>query len=40
MCLMSGTHCDSGGTPSADEKILGEIVSDISYNNAKKYFGF
>ena len=23
-----------------DEELLGKIVQDISYNNAKRYFGF
>ncbi len=39
LCDVLGEMAENGEFP-ADIKLLGEIVSDISYNNAKRYFGF
>ena len=39
LCGLLGEWVESGLYP-ADMKALGTIVSDISYNNAKNYFGF
>ncbi len=39
LCGLFGEWVENGEFP-ADEKILGKIVSDISYNNAEKYFNF
>lgn len=39
LCNMIGEWVDNGEFPE-DYGILGEIVSDISYNNAVNYFGF
>lgn len=39
MCDMIGTWVEDGEFP-CDMAILGKIVEDISYNNAKTYFGF
>ena len=39
LCNLIGNDVANGELP-ADEKWLGKIVSDISYHNAKNYFGF
>lgn len=39
LCDVFGNWVENGEYPN-DEKLLGEIVSDISYNNTKRYFGF
>lgn len=39
LCNLIGKDVENGELP-ADEKWLGKIVSDISYNNAKAYFNF
>ncbi len=39
MCNLIGTWVENGEFPQ-DYKILGKIVGDISYYNAKNYFGF
>ncbi len=38
LCNLIGTWVENGEYPN-DEKILGELVTDICYNNAKEYFG-
>ena len=38
LCNIIGKWVEEGEYP-FDEKALGEIVSDISYNNAARYFG-
>ncbi len=38
LCNYLGTLVEDGEYPN-DEKFLGQIVQDISYNNAKAYFG-
>ena len=39
LCQKLGKEVENGEIPS-DMKWLGQIVEDISYNNAKRYFGF
>lgn len=39
LCNMIGTWVENGEYP-WDEKVLSEIVCDISYHNAKRYFDF
>ena len=39
LCNIIGTKVDNGEFP-FDEKRLGQIISDISFNNARNYFGF
>ena len=39
LCNLLGTWVENGEFP-ADMEILSEIVKDISYNNAKRYFKF
>ncbi len=39
LCNLIGNWVENGEFP-ADMEILGEIVTDISYNNAKRYFNF
>ncbi len=39
LCNFLGSLVENGEFP-ADMDVLGEIVSDISYNNAVRYFGF
>ncbi len=38
LCNLIGTWVENGEYPN-DEKMLGELVSDICFNNAKRYFG-
>ncbi len=39
MCNLIGGWVENGEYPN-DEKVLGRMVQDISYNNAVRYFGF
>ena len=39
MCNLIGGWVENGEYP-ADEKVMGRMVQDISYNNAVRYFGF
>ena len=39
LCNLIGNLVENGEYP-ADEKTLGKMVQDISYNNTKNYFGF
>ncbi|MBQ3288105.1 MAG: glucuronate isomerase [Kiritimatiellae bacterium] len=39
LCQKLGKEVENGEIPS-DMKWLGQIVEDVSYNNAKRYFGF
>ena len=39
LCNLIGVWVENGEFP-ADMDILSEIITDISYNNAKRYFGF
>ncbi len=40
LCNYLGTLVENGEYPASDMDTLGEIVKDISYNNAIRYFGF
>lgn len=40
MCDMIGADVESGRLPSSELDFIGKMVEDISYNNAKEYFGF
>ncbi|MCR4763726.1 MAG: glucuronate isomerase [Lachnospiraceae bacterium] len=40
LCNYLGTLVENGEYPESDMETLGEIVKDISYNNAVRYFGF
>jgi glucuronate isomerase len=39
LCNILGSDIERGLIPK-DLKLVGALVEDISYNNAKKYFGF
>jgi glucuronate isomerase len=39
LCNLIGGWADNGEFP-GDIEALGQIVKDISYNNAKNYFAF
>jgi glucuronate isomerase len=39
LCDLIGKWVENGEYP-YDEKTLGQIVNDVSYYNAKRYFGF
>jgi glucuronate isomerase len=39
LCNILGSEMERGILPN-DLKLVGALVQDISYNNAKKYFGF
>ena len=39
LCNLIGNDVENGEIP-ADMEFLGQMVQDISYNNAEKYFGF
>jgi glucuronate isomerase len=39
LCNILGSEIEKGRIPN-DMKLIGGMVQDISYNNAKKYFGF
>ena len=39
LCNLIGGWVENGEYP-ADEKVLGNLVEDISYRNAVRYFGF
>ncbi|MGN1423785.1 MAG: glucuronate isomerase [Oscillospiraceae bacterium] len=39
LCDLLGELAENGEFPN-DLETLGEIASDISYGNAKRYFGF
>ena len=40
LCSMLGKLVESGQYPASELPVLGKIVEDICYNNAKEYFGF
>ncbi len=40
LCNFLGTLVENGEFPASDLETLGEIVKDISYNNAVRYFNF
>ena len=39
LCNLIGTDVENGELP-RDMDLLGKMVQDICYNNAKNYFGF
>jgi glucuronate isomerase len=39
LCNLLGNDVENGELPN-DKKLLGQMVEDISYNNAKRYFNF
>ena len=39
LCELIGNWVENGEYPN-DMKVLGNLVKDISYNNAVRYFGF
>ncbi|MDP3130491.1 MAG: glucuronate isomerase, partial [Bacillota bacterium] len=39
LCDLFGAEIERGHFPD-DEELLGRIIEDISYKNAKEYFGF
>ncbi|WP_167956963.1 glucuronate isomerase [Anaerosporobacter faecicola] len=39
LCELVGNWVENGEYPN-DEKVLGKMIEDISYNNAVRYFGF
>ena len=40
LCNIIGRDIENGVLPASDIKRIGEMVADISYNNAKRYFQF
>ncbi len=40
LCDVIGADVESGRLPRSEMKFLGQMVEDISYNNAKRYFEF
>ncbi len=40
LCDVLGRDIEDGKLPGSEMKFIGELVSDISYNNAKRYFEF
>ncbi len=40
LCNIIGTDVERGKLPASEIEFLGEMVADISYNNAKNYFEF
>jgi glucuronate isomerase len=39
LCSILGSEIERGIIPN-DMKLIGSFIEDISFNNAKKYFGF
>ena len=40
LCNLIGNDVEAGLLPASEMDFLGRMVEDISYNNAKRYFGF
>ncbi|MEG1748438.1 MAG: glucuronate isomerase [Tannerellaceae bacterium] len=40
LCNLLGSEIERGLLPSSELPFIGKMVSDISYNNAKRYFGW
>lgn len=40
LCNLLGNEVESGELPSSELPFIGQMVEDISYNNAKRYFGW
>ena len=40
LCNLVGQDVERGLLPESEMKRIGQMVADISYHNAKNYFGF
>ena len=40
LCAMLGNEIENGELPASELPFIGNMVEDISYRNAKQYFGF
>ena len=40
LCNMLGNEIEKGLLPASELSFIGQMVEDISYNNAKRYFDF
>jgi glucuronate isomerase len=40
LCNLLGNDIENGLLPASEMKFIGQMVEDISYNNAKKFFDF
>jgi glucuronate isomerase len=40
LCDMVGADVDSGRLPLSEMERIGQMIEDISYRNARDYFGF
>ena len=40
LCNLIGRDVENGEIPASEMKRIGEMVEDICYNNAKRYFQF
>ena len=40
LCNLIGQDVERGALPASQMEYIGKMVADISYNNAKRYFGF
>ena len=40
LCDVVGTDVENGKLPASEMERIGQMIEDISYNNAKNYFNF
>ena len=40
LCNLLGEEVDNGKLPASELDFIGQMVEDISYGNARNYFGF
>ena len=40
LCDVIGSDVEKGKLPASEMEFIGQMVEDISYNNAKRYFDF
>ena len=40
LCDVVGTDVENGKLPKEEMERIGQMIEDISYNNAKNYFNF
>ena len=40
LCNLLGNQIENGLLPASEEAFIGQMVENISYNNAKQYFKF
>ena len=40
LCEILGEEVDNGKLPASELDFIGQMVEDISYGNARRYFGF